>query len=177
MNPGLDHFPSSLCRSAGSLRTTGGGAERGRRRQGKDKMRRRNRRTDWWTREGQEAAPEAALMINGRLPSATSAAICPASACPCLVTRSSRPDCPHTHQPHVVEPARCSCAQRKEAWSVCSQSMQGLSNSHSTEYLRKKFFFFLRERKGGGRSHRGRGREGGKEKPTPSLQSRSQAWV
>ena len=63
--------------------------------------------------------------------------------------------------------------------------MHGLSNSPSTGYLRRKipsrflFFFFFkkeREREGQGSQQRRR-REGGWEKPTPSLQSRSQALL
>ena len=64
---------------------------------------------------------------------------------------------------------------------VLSPEYAGFSNSLSTEYLRRKlpllFFFFSlreREREGAGSQQR-REREGGWEKPTASLQSRSQA--
>lgn len=89
----------------------------------------------------------------------------------------------HTRWPHVAERVFWAsqvfpCPAGSQAQSACPQSMQGLSNSLSTEYLRRKIPFFFpkkeREREGGGSQQRRR-RERGREKPTPSLQSRSQA--
>lgn len=108
-------------------------------------------------------------------------AICPAPTSPCpargpSIQTAHRTQCtlrPHMAKPGVPRPAS------SPGQSACPQSVQGLSNSLSTEYLRRKipFFFFFsqeREREGGGSRQRRR-RERGREKPTPSLQSRSQA--
>lgn len=67
----------------------------------------------------------------------------------------------HTRWPHVAERVFWAsqvfpCPAGSQAQSACPQSMQGLSNSLSTEYLRRKIpFFFPQERE----------REGGRRKP------------
>lgn len=46
-------------------------------------------------------------------------------------------------------PARCPRAHWQRAKLACPQNMQDLSNSLSTEYLRRKILFFLRKREKG----------------------------
>lgn len=81
--------------------------------------------------------------------------ICPASTGP-RPARGSGVQTAHQAQ-HTLRPMGLNrgllCPAGGQEQSACPQSMQGLSNSLATEYLRRKipFFFQERERKGGRR--------------------------
>lgn len=92
-------------------------------------------------------------------------AICPASTGP-RPARGSGVQTAHQAQ-HTLRPMGLSralpCPAGGQEQSACPQSMQGLSNSLATEYLRRKIPFFFPRKREKGREEEARKEGGGKE--------------